>query len=147
MPTIGRVKQGGGAALARLDVDTPSPGEWPGSLGERLRDLKSDFKALSERLIDRSEPNDSELGTGHASVHLMKKLHSVLARDSEPRGFAAIQAAGQPKTIFVRFERDAGGRSVTVRFESCRRQPRSLFPGASTPLNRLGLQPTRRYEF
>jgi hypothetical protein len=77
----------------------------------------------------------------------MKKLHSILARESGHPGDTAIQAAGQPKTIFVRFEGEVGARSVAVRFEGFRRWPPSSFLVSLTPVNRLSLQPARRYEF
>ena len=87
------------------------------------------------------------IGIGHAITHLMKKLHSVFALESEHPGDTAIPSAGQPKTIFVRFEGEVGARSVAVRFERFRRQPPSSFLGSLTRVNRLSLQPARRYEF
>jgi hypothetical protein len=77
----------------------------------------------------------------------MKKLHSVLALESARPGDNAIQAAGQPKKIFIRFEGEASARSVVVRFEKFRRLPPSSFLGSWTPVNRLSLQPVPRHEF
>jgi hypothetical protein len=53
MPKIERVKQGVGAALARLNVETTSPGGCPEGVDEKPRGWQFGFKTLSERLIDR----------------------------------------------------------------------------------------------
>jgi hypothetical protein len=94
-----------------------------------------------------SEVAASAFGIGHAIAPLMKKLHPVLVFESKHPGVTAIPSAGQPKTIFVRFEGDANAHSVPVRFEGFRRRPPSSFLDSLTLVNRLSLQPAPRHEF